>query len=431
MLDFIHRNLDDNKKPTAVLGALVDFSKAFNRIDHNVIVTILADLNVPTCALRLIMSYLSNRKMCVRFNGAVSADQDIPGGGPQGGLLTVLLFNLQVNLAGQPCPLRPLQPAGLDDHLQARDLASLPPVPAKVDHPHVQIYGPLPPCHQKEKTLKKKYVDDLTLMEALSLLSTLLPSPVIIGPPNLHEFPGLELPADQSILQHQLGDLAVFTAEHGMKINYKKTKIIPFNFSKKYEFLPQLSFPNGIPIEVIYETRLLGVTISSNLSWASHVNDITTRATKKLWVLVRFKSLGGTTQQLLIIYVTRIRSTLEFASPVFHSGLTKEQSHQIELVQKKSLAIILANRYSTYEDALAESGLERLDKRREKLCLSFAQKCTKSTKHQSMFPQNPTLRVNTRNPKPYKEYNCNTSRYYNSPLPYLARLLNRSYESTS
>ena len=40
--------------------------------------------------------------MCVRFNGAVSDDQDIPGGGPQGGLLTVLLFDLQVNFAGVP-----------------------------------------------------------------------------------------------------------------------------------------------------------------------------------------------------------------------------------------------------------------------------------------------------------------------------------------
>jgi hypothetical protein len=58
-LDFIHKNLDKNHaKPTAVLTGLVDFSKAFNRIDQNIIVTILADLNIPTCALRLIISYL-------------------------------------------------------------------------------------------------------------------------------------------------------------------------------------------------------------------------------------------------------------------------------------------------------------------------------------------------------------------------------------
>ena len=159
-------------------------------------------------------------------------------------------------------------------------------------------------------------------------------------------------------------------------------------------------------------------------SWASHVNDITARATKKLWVLVRFKSLGGSIQQLITVYLTRIRSTLEFACPVFHSGLTKDQSGQIELVQKKALAIILAQNYSNYEEALVSAKLGRLDKRREKICLSFAQKCTKSSKHQSMFPRNPNMRANSRNPKPYKEFNCNTSRYFNSPVPYLARLPN-------
>ena len=56
------------------------------------------------------------------------------------------------------------------------------------------------------------------------------------------------------------------------------TKIIPFNFSKKIDFLPQLHFPNRDPIEVIYETRLLGVTITSNLSWTAHVDNITKRA---------------------------------------------------------------------------------------------------------------------------------------------------------
>ena len=91
MLEFIHKNLDnEHKQPTAVICGLVDFNKAFNRIDNNVIVTILSDLNIPTCAIRLITSYLTKRKMCVRFNGATSKKQLIPGGRPQGGLLTTL-----------------------------------------------------------------------------------------------------------------------------------------------------------------------------------------------------------------------------------------------------------------------------------------------------------------------------------------------------
>ena len=117
MLDFIHKNLAKSNKSNAVFVGLVDFSKAFNRIDHNVIVTILGDLNIPTCALRLVISYLSERKMCVRYNGAESAEQLIPCCGPQGGLLTVILFDLQVNLAGAPCPIYPLLPGQLDQNL--------------------------------------------------------------------------------------------------------------------------------------------------------------------------------------------------------------------------------------------------------------------------------------------------------------------------
>ena len=78
-----------------------------------------------------------------------------------------------------------------------------------------------------------------------------------------------------------------------MLINVKKTKVMPFNNSRNYDFLPQLFFPNSDPLEVIHQTKLLGITITSNLSWQAHVDDITKRATAKLWVLERFKSLGG------------------------------------------------------------------------------------------------------------------------------------------
>ena len=254
--------------------------------------------------------------------------------------------------------------------------------------------------------MKKKYVDDLSLLESINLKATLIPAPPIIGPPNLHEQPGLVLPADQSVLQHQLADLLVFTNDNKMKINFKKTKIIPFNTTKKYDFLPQLT-------------------------WTAHVNDITSRATGKLWVLVRFKTLGGSTDQLLKVFQTRVHSTLEFAAPVFHSGLTQDQSRQIESVQKKAFAIILGRSYNSYEMALLTLKQERLDKRRLNLSLKFALKCTMSSKHKHMFPANTNYRPNMRNPKPYLEHTCHTSRYFSSPIPSLARLLNKHSRSTS
>jgi hypothetical protein len=87
--------------------------------------------------------------------------------------------------------------------------------------------------------------------------------------------------------------------------------------------------------------------------------------------------------------------------------------------------VILGKNYHSYETALAALSLERLDSRRASLCHRFALKVSQSLRHKSMFPANPNFRANMRNPKPFKEHLCKTSRYYNSAIPYLARLLNK------
>ena len=59
-----------------------------------------------------------------------------------------------------------------------------------------------------------------------------------------------------------------------MKINQKKTKVILFNNSRKYDFPPQLSFDDNDDdvLEVVEKLRLLGVVVTSNLNWQAHVD---------------------------------------------------------------------------------------------------------------------------------------------------------------
>ena len=128
--------------------------------------------------------------------------------------------------------------------------------------------------------------------------------------------------------------------------------------------------------------------------------------------------------QLLSVYQLRIRSTLEFASPVFHSSLTKDQSKRIEMVQKR--AIILGRNYNNYESAFTTLNQERHCTRREECCLNFAIKCSKSSRHRSIFPCNENFRENMRFVKKFKEFFSRTSRHYNSSLPYMRRLLNKN-----
>ena len=57
-------------------------------------------MNVPGWLLRIIIAFLSNRKMTVRYRGKLSTERNLPGGGPQGTLLSLLLFLVLVNDIG-------------------------------------------------------------------------------------------------------------------------------------------------------------------------------------------------------------------------------------------------------------------------------------------------------------------------------------------
>ena len=65
------------------------------------------------------------------------------------------------------------------------------------------------------------------------------------------------------------------------------------------------------------------------------------------------------------VYTKEVRSLLELAVPVWHSGLTKHQSAQIERIHKTSLRIILDEEYATYEDVCTQFDIEYLELRRK------------------------------------------------------------------
>ena len=148
-------------------------------------------------------------------------------------------------------------------------------------------------------------------------------------------------------------------------------------------------------------------------------------ANSKLWLLVRFKARGGTTDQLLTLFQLKIRTLAEFAAPAFHGALTQQQSDDLEMIQKKAFGIILGPNYKSYNNALTVLGQEKLSAGRLRLCENFATKCVKSQRHQDIFPRKELNSRNTRINKPFLEPKCMTSRYYNSAVPYLTRLLNK------
>ena len=260
------------------------------------------------------------------------------------------------------------------------------------------------------------------MLETVSLNKLVQKEP-FIGPLNFHERHGLHLPSDSTIMQHK------HSSRNEMKINYKKTKIIPFTFTQTRDFIPELSFPGPghDPLEVIYQTKLLGVIVSSELSWGPRVDFTVNTANRKMWQLVRFKDRGANQDQLLTLYHLKIRCILEFAAPVFHSSLTIQQSDLLEMIQKKCFAIILGASFKNYRNALKTLNQDALSTRRVQLCKTFAIKCLKNPRHSDLFPVHNTDRITRQAPTKFQEINCKTARYYNSAVPYMIRMLNNLY----
>ena len=81
----------------ATILTLLDFSNAFNSVDHDILLSRLGSLNISPTAIEWLRSYLRGRQQCVRVNDMSSTWRDITAGVPQGGVLSPLLFSVFIN----------------------------------------------------------------------------------------------------------------------------------------------------------------------------------------------------------------------------------------------------------------------------------------------------------------------------------------------
>jgi hypothetical protein len=85
----------DNHETT--IGVFLDLSKAFDTIDHKILIDKLFYYGIRGVALEWFRSYLLNRNQYVQYNNVTSQTQSISCGVPQGSVLGPLLFILYTN----------------------------------------------------------------------------------------------------------------------------------------------------------------------------------------------------------------------------------------------------------------------------------------------------------------------------------------------
>ena len=97
ILTFIHKVASALDNHLHTIGIFLDLSKAFDTINHDILLQKLFYYGVRGNALEWFRNYLSNRKQFVFLNGESSSLQNLECGVPQGSLLGPLLFLIYIN----------------------------------------------------------------------------------------------------------------------------------------------------------------------------------------------------------------------------------------------------------------------------------------------------------------------------------------------
>ena len=183
--DRIYLDLDNKKIPLAVF---LDLSKAFDTIDHDILLYKLCHYGIKGTPLNWFKSYLTDRKQYVEFNGKKSELGTISTGVPQGSILGPLLFIIYMN-----------------------DISKV------TDKFHFTLYA-----------------DDTSLTEPLCTFT-----------PNLDERENYT-----NSINTELAKICDWLALNKLSLNVKKTKMMLFHYRQRCikNIIPKLII-NGIPIE--------------------------------------------------------------------------------------------------------------------------------------------------------------------------------------
>ena len=214
-------------------------------------------------------------------------------------------------------------------------------------------------------------------------------------------------------IQFAVNDLVRQAEIDKFQLNETKCKELQISFSRSVDPFEAVTI-NNKPIEVVTSAKLLGLTISNNLKWNAHIENVIKKGASRLYLLRQLKRAKGDPAQLLCFYTTCIRPMSEYACQVFHNGLPEYLSEELEKIQRRALRIIFPD--LGYQEALKECNITTLHQRRQWLTERLFNEIKDNSLHKlhGLLPPRNLSTVALRRKRAFNVPLCRTNRLMNS-----------------
>jgi ribonuclease HI/exonuclease III len=142
-------------------------------------------------------------------------------------------------------------------------------------------------------------------------------------------------------MQESINRIAAWSRKWKMTLNESKTEALVISAGSGQHWAPSLKL-NSKPIKIVDEYKFLGVVIDKNLRFKKHADKTRKKAKKRVNILkcMSGKSWGQSLETQRKLYLTYVRSTIEYASPAWYNMLSETEKLKLEVIQNEALRSI-------------------------------------------------------------------------------------------
>ena len=279
----------------------LDFAKAFDKVDHGILLHKLRDMGIKGKIGVWIHSFLTNRYQLVAANRSKSSKSSVVSGVPQGSVLGPLLF---VILIGD-----------IDSEAMSSYVSS--------------------------------FADDTRAAAGILNIE------------------------NHTQLQNDLNTIYKWAEQNNMQFNDSKFEKITYGNNEELKDLCYIA-ADGSPIQTSRDVKDLGITMSDDASFKTHITKISSKASQLTnWVLRTFITREKTV--MMMLWKTLIMSRLEMCSPLWNP-MSVGDILSLENVQRSFTRHVQGMNNLDYWERLSSLRLYSLHRRRERYDILYVWK---------------------------------------------------------